>query len=502
VSLTLDAQKTVINSSRFERRIDARERPWYTAAAQARRPVWTDIYTSVSQVEGHSLAINASRPIYDNRDRLQGVVSVILDLKQISTFLSTLDASPSSQIYINDGEGMLIGSSDGKNPVTATGSGINRLAAIDSSTRLIHESAAYLQTLQIAEAKLTHSLQTSFLIDSDRHFLQIAPFDLNGQLNWHIVVVVPESDFMAEINQQLRLTLWLCLLAGILSTGLSIVIGRWIAQPLRQLSQACKALAQGELDQTVTAKRVYELRELADAFNQMTQQLQESFTQLQILNQALFNSESRLEQFLEALPVGVAIHNQSGHLTYLNQAGRTLLHIDVGNEALADLPGAIYTVAQNIQRMPDPLAKLPIEKVLTGMTVEEDIKVRIDNQTIILEVIATPIFDKQGPISFAIAIFQDITARKRSEQHLIHNALHDSLTGLPNRNFLMERLKVAIERSQRTGKAEFALLFLDLDRFKVVNDSLGHLAGDDLLIQISHLLRETIRPFDVAARLG
>ncbi|MGB3613220.1 MAG: EAL domain-containing protein, partial [Elainellaceae cyanobacterium] len=440
--------------------------------------------------------------VYGEGDRLQGVVSVILDLKQISTFLSTLEVSPSSQIYIIDAGGALVGSSDGKNPVISGENGVHRLAAVDSDTRLVQESAVYLQ--HHADLKSPAQPQpTSFLLDGDRQFLQITPLDLGGQLDWHIVVVVPESDFMAEMNQQLRLTLWLCLLAGILSTGLSIMIGCWISQPLLQMNQACRALAQGNLDQTVTAKRVYELRELADSFNQMAQQLQGSFTQLQILNQALLNSESRLTQFLEALPVGVAIHNQSGHLTYLNRVGRTLLNMDLSNETLANLPGAIYSAAPNIQQMSYPLAKLPIEQVLAGMRVEtEDVEICIDNQTILLEVRATPIFDKQGPISFAIAIFQDITVRKRSEQHLLHNALHDALTGLPNRNLLMERLKLAITRSARSGKAEFALLFLDLDRFKVVNDSLGHLAGDDLLIQVAHRLRETIRPFDVAARLG
>jgi len=502
ISITLNAQREIVDSAEFERSVDARERPWYRAAVRAQGPVWTDIYPSVSEVEGHVLAINLAHPIYSEDDRLQGVVSVILGLEQISTFLSTLEVSPLTQIYIVDGSGALVGSSDGKNPVALGDSGVRRLAAIDSDTDLIRESAAHIQE-HIDLDNLTEPQPTNFFLEGDRQFLKVIPLNLDRQLDWHVVVVVPESDFTADINRQLRLTLWLCLLAGVVSTGLSIVIGHWISRPLLQLNQACRALAQGNLGQSVTAKRVYEVRELADSFNQMSRQLQGAFTQLQILNQALSDSENRLKQFLEALPVGVAIHNQSGHLTYLNRAGRTLLKMDLGNESPAELPEEIYTATPNRQQTPYPLAELPIARVLAGMTIDkEDITVRIDNRTMTLEVRAIPIFDRQGPVSFAIAIFQDITARKRSEQHLLHSAFHDALTGLPNRNLLMERIKLSMKRSQQAGQAQFALLFLDLDRFKLINDSLGHMVGDDLLIQVAHLLRETIRPYDLAARLG
>ena len=96
----------------------------------------------------------------------------------------------------------------------------------------------------------------------------------------------------------------------------------------------------------------------------------------------------------------------------------------------------------------------------------------------------------------------DITDRKRAEEKLLHDALHDELTGLPNRALFMDRLRHSMERSRREPERLTAVLFLDLDRFKIVNDSLGHLVGDELLIQIAGTLSSTLRPSDTIARVG
>ncbi len=98
--------------------------------------------------------------------------------------------------------------------------------------------------------------------------------------------------------------------------------------------------------------------------------------------------------------------------------------------------------------------------------------------------------------------FTDVTDRKRAEEQLVHDALHDALSGLPNRAFFMSLLDRAIKRMQRHPTYLFAVLFVDLDRFKVVNDSLGHGVGDQLLVAIAARLNRCLRPGDVVARLG
>ena len=117
------------------------------------------------------------------------------------------------------------------------------------------------------------------------------------------------------------------------------------------------------------------------------------------------------------------------------------------------------------------------------------------------ELYMAPIFDAEGVLTHCVGIQNDVTARKKAQDQLAHLAFHDALTGLPNRALLLNRLEQVLARAGRTGNA-VGLLFVDLDNFKGINDSLGHEAGDTLLQTIAQRLRGCTRPGDTAARLG
>ncbi len=114
---------------------------------------------------------------------------------------------------------------------------------------------------------------------------------------------------------------------------------------------------------------------------------------------------------------------------------------------------------------------------------------------------AVPEFDEHGNVEYVLVMNTDITALKRSEAELAHQAMHDPLTGLANRALFLDHLRAELARGERRSEA-LAVLFLDLDRFKVVNDSLGHSMGDVLLVEVARRLQDLLRGGDTVARLG
>jgi len=143
---------------------------------------------------------------------------------------------------------------------------------------------------------------------------------------------------------------------------------------------------------------------------------------------------------------------------------------------------------------------------LAGATTSFEIECRLDDRGdgderwVLVRGIAVR-GDDERPQRIAGSI-SDITRRKLAEEKLLHDAMHDALTGLPNRALLMDRLRTSLKRYRRDDHQLFAILYFDLDRFKYINDSLGHLVGDKLLIAIAERLARFLRPGDTVARLG
>ena len=127
--------------------------------------------------------------------------------------------------------------------------------------------------------------------------------------------------------------------------------------------------------------------------------------------------------------------------------------------------------------------------------------VRRDGTVVWTEQRRTAVFDESGRPVAIEAIARDVTERIRFEERLSHQALHDALTGLPNRTLFVDRLDQTLERQRRRDGLS-AVLFLDVDHFKVVNDALGHAVGDDVLVEVARRLRAAVRPSDTVARFG
>ena len=181
------------------------------------------------------------------------------------------------------------------------------------------------------------------------------------------------------------------------------------------------------------------------------------------------------------------------------------------NKSLCDMLG--FTEAEllmgTFQRIthPDDLSLIleQLNKLREGTISSVQLEQRYFHKTgqvrwVLLSV--APIKDIEKHSANLLFQMQDLTVRKQAEKKLVHDAFHDALTGLPNRMFFLDQLKQSVQRVKRTQQNPFAVLFLDCDRFKVINDRLGHMVGDQLLIAIANRLRAAVRPGDTVARLG
>lgn len=141
------------------------------------------------------------------------------------------------------------------------------------------------------------------------------------------------------------------------------------------------------------------------------------------------------------------------------------------------------------------------ERILSGRSVNIEIQIRTrDNGRVWATFDSQGVFDDHGKLTNVIGMMRDITERKTTEERLLHLSHHDALTGLPNRLMLMDRLQRCLARHQRHPQRRFALIFLDLDRFKLINDSLGHACGDELLKTMARRLTGSLRSTDTIAR--
>ncbi|NEO26164.1 MAG: EAL domain-containing protein, partial [Kamptonema sp. SIO4C4] len=225
-------------------------------------------------------------------------------------------------------------------------------------------------------------------------------------------------------------------------------------------------------------------------------------TELKAVEQALRDSEERLRLVTENMSDLVCLHHPDGRYLYVTPSSETLLGYPP-EELIGRDPYDFFHPEDR-----DRIRRESHNALLQGNSNPDNNQPityrarRKNGDYIWLETLARGILDEQGKVIHIQTTSRYVSDRIKVEQQLKHDALHDGLTGLPNRHFLMERLNTALEQVQESSPSQFAVLFLDLDHFKVVNDSLGHFIGDQLLVVMARLLSQFIGETDMAARLG
>jgi len=276
---------TLLETKKF----DPRTRPWYRAAVEAGKSSWSKTYVGASG----RVTISLSQPLYSDTGNLLGVQNSNFRLSRIHEFLQSVKVGLTGQTFIVDRTGQLIASSVMAQPYKIQDGELEQTSATAIENPVIRATAKALLERFGTFSSIEQSQQLDVLVNGDRQFVQISPIRDGQGIDWFSVVVVPESDFMAEIDANTRTTILLCLGALAVATVLGIYTAQLIAQPLKRLSQSSEAMAAGALDQNVALSNVQELNVLARSFNRMTQELHGSFAKLEQTNEQL---EQRVEE--------------------------------------------------------------------------------------------------------------------------------------------------------------------------------------------------------------
>lgn len=395
---------------------DLRLRPWTAQARTTKQPFWTPIFSS-SVVS--SASIGAVTPIIQG-GVFQGYFIAEIFLVDINNFLHSLNFSPSGQVFILERTGDLVANSTLEQPFVESERAKQpiRLQASQSQDLLTQLATQHILNQWRDLNQIQQHQRSSFIHNRQTFFTQVIPYRDAYGLDWLIVAIVPESDFMSEIQANLQRTVLLSLFTLLVAVGLGVLIARSIARPISRLNQAAKAIALGDLNQSVEAKSVQEVTQLSQSFQQMT-------TQLSRLLQAVQDSEQKFSTLLDSVPVGVSVFDASGQIVLVNRAGQAILGLGKVDRLPFDKISQTYQVYIAGTDQLYPTEQLPAVRALQGeTTIVDDVEIEVNERRVPLEIHTIPVFDAAGKVLYAINAFQDITERRQAEQLQI-NYNHD-----------------------------------------------------------------------------
>lgn len=358
---------------------------------------------------------------------------------------------------------------------------------------------------------------------------------------WQVVAVDPVSEAFARTRTALIVVLlaWIFILIAILSY-LQHRINIILFQPLELLREGVRSFGEGNFDFRIHLPKQIEIAQVADAFNLMANQLQGHNHELEIqrirLQKEILERQDTedelisLNQTLEA-----RVEDRTRELSILNGQLRQLS--GKYTSLVEHIPAVTYEA--KIGRAHDATFISPQIEQLTGFSAEEWLSDKglwqkqihsEDKSRVSAEYENCQTFDKPFQVEYRLyhkdggliwvrdqavfirneegvplyiqGVIMDITGSKQAEDQLVYSAFHDMLTNLPNRALFMDHLKTSVTRGHRTPDYHFSVLFIDLDNFKLVNDTLGHSAGDRLLILVANAISSCLRSGDTVARIG
>lgn len=311
-------------------------------------------------------------------------------------------------------------------------------------------------------------------------------------VDWYIVVALPTEEALAPFYKLERRNELAAILMTLLIGLLTWLLVRRQLRPVHQAIDKLSELTEQELPlQALEVKRGDEFGKLITGFNRLLQVLAERESSLR-------KSEQTFSTILDNINTHVFLKDTEGRYLFANRYTCEMFGVTL-DEILGETDARFFEGRSLEQiRQND---RMVLEEGKAVRTEEVNLKTRGRERLQSFLTIKLPLRDENGKIYALCGISTDISDYKTREQEMHRQAFYDELTGLPNRRLLFDRLDLAIATSRRSGLYG-ALLFIDLDNFKPLNDKDGHDAGDQLLKEVAHRLQKCVREVDTVARLG
>ena len=321
------------------------------------------------------------------------------------------------------------------------------------------------------------------------------------------ILSVETDNIMFDVYHVKEILVTTILVILVFSIMVAVRLIRSVTRPVNALVSATRKITSGEYGTLITYKDKSEFGELADNFNVMSravhqgyEKIQQEITDRKLAEEAVKKSEERYMLAARGANDGLWDWDMKLNTIYFSSRWKAMIGHD--DNEISDSPEEWLGRIHSDDRLH---LEAEMSAHIVGHTPHFKSEHRIKHKDGKYRWVLSrgqAIHDSAENSYRMAGSMTDITERKMAEEQLIFDALHDTLTGLPNRALFMDRLAHAVSRERRNKEYLFAVCFLDMDRFKVLNDSLGHTVGDKLLITISERLEESLRPDDTVARLG
>ena len=357
-------------------------------------------------------------------------------------------------------------------------------------------------TVKLLSALRTVPAQTQYQLWHDGTIDSVSVIASNGKHIGYARVILNAAPMQAELNAVTQKGVIYSLVAIILGGLIAWLVVHKVTYRLNMLSNAADSIAAGDLEIALPnyAGRD-EVSRLARDFSQMASALKHNGAERDRAEAALHAEKERALVTLQSIGDAVITTGIEGRIEFLNPVAEALTgwsNEEAGGQPLPQ----VFSIINEITRLPveNPVEKALRQNGIVGLA-NHTVLIRRDGHEVHIEDSAAPIRDREGRILGVVLVFHDIGEKRKLAHQLSYQATHDALTGLINRSEFERQLEDLLDSAANQNR-EHALLYLDLDQFKVVNDTCGHSAGDELLRQLTTQIQDKVRDSDTFARLG